>query len=100
MIPQQLIHRLDLVQLLLQRRPIHLQNSTHSKPIHTLNKRKHPRSQSKHSSFPHFQLGVIRSFSPTGSFGVFGPGFREDAFGVFELKEMTEEELVTEDGFP
>ena len=96
MIPQELIDRLDRRQLLLQRRPIHLEHPTDGKAVHLLHERKHTRPEAKHAQFPRLELGVDGPLAPEGRLSVLGPGFCEDSLGVLELEKVPEEELVPE----
>ena len=98
MITQHLIHRLHLPQLLLQLPPIRLQHLARHERQHLLHIRHHLRSQRKHPRLPGFKFGRGGS-SPPFRAGVIRPHPRKLKFGVFELEEESEENLISSDGF-
>ncbi len=64
MIPQELIHRLDLRQFPFQHPPIRLQHLTGSKSQDLTDEGEHPRSEGEDSRLPSLHVLVAAMFSP------------------------------------
>ena len=100
MIPQQLIDGRYLRKLDFQIPPVRFQDFKRNERQDLLHKSQHPGSQQEDPQPPLLKLGMMWYASPPRRCLLFYPHGRKRLFGMFEMKQKPEQQLVLQDSLP
>lgn len=99
MVLEHLVDRCHLLEAVLQRSPVRLDDLVRDESHHVLDEGEHPRSEGEDARLPSLKRCQAGATSPVVR-RVLGPHHGELQFGVAELQEESEEDLVSGDGLP